>query len=252
MAARLDAYNAYEYRPLYRWGSCFGGNSGTVDQACLALAPGKKNVLLWGDSFAAQYAYGLRKTIDPQAVNLLQATEPACMPTLSVSAQGVASCRNLAAQMETYLRDHKPDLVILSADWLEYSRPPRFPSMISDLRKTIQLLTTSGIHSVLLGPSIQFRTRLPSMLARAHLRGIDPHPDDLLLRDIFVADHAMKSALPEIEGFSFVSVIDHACPQRQCPLMIGDVPLSWDYAHLTAEGSAYVIESLIPALAVGD
>ena len=90
------------------------------------------------------------------------------------------------------------------------------------------------------------------MLARARLRGIDALPGDLVLPDIFVTDSAMKSALPEVEGFSFVSVVDRVCPGRQCPLMVGDVPLSWDHAHLTAEGSVDVTERLVPALALGD
>ena len=48
----------------------------------VAPATGKTNWLLWGDSLAAHYFHGLRKGTDPQAVNILQATQAACMPTL--------------------------------------------------------------------------------------------------------------------------------------------------------------------------
>jgi hypothetical protein len=38
-----------------------------------------------------------------------------------------------------------------------------------------------------------------------------------------------------------VSVVSAICPARQCPLTIGEaIPLAWDHAHLTAEGSEYV------------
>ena len=41
------------------------------------------------------------------------------------------------------------------------------------------------------------------------------------------------------------------CPARQCPLTVdGGIPLAWDHAHLTAEGSVYVMERLVPMLGV--
>jgi hypothetical protein len=246
-AAELDAYNNYDYKPLYRFGSCFSPNSGTFDDACLTLAAGKTNVLLWGDSLAAHYFHGLSKAVE--SPNILQATEPACMPTLDAAAQGTASCRGFAAQMLVFFEARKPDLVIMSADWLEYARPPRFDGMIADLRATIARLSASGIRVILLGPAVQFRSRLPSMLARANLRHADASPDDLVLPDIFALDRMMQAALPKADGFSYISVVDAICPQRQCPLTIdGGIPLSWDHAHLTAEGSVYVMSRLAPML----
>jgi SGNH domain (fused to AT3 domains) len=208
-------------------------------------------VLLWGDSYAAQYYHGLDRAIDRERVNLLQATQAACMPTLNASAQGNASCRSFAGQMDALFRDRKPDLVILSADWLEYARPPRFDGMIADLNQTIARINALGVAAVLLGPGVQFRSRLPSMLMRAQLRHIDPLPQDFVLPDIFGLDRMMKAALPAREKFSYISVVDAICPARRCPLTIdGGIPLAWDHAHLTAEGSAYVMESMMPMLGV--
>jgi hypothetical protein len=154
--------------------------------------------------------------------------------------------------MEMFFRDHRPDLVILSADWLEYARPPRFDGMIADLRQTISRLNGAGIAVVVLGPAVQFRARLPSMLMRAHLRDIDARPEDFVLPDIFPLDRMMKAALPAHEKFSYVSVVDAVCPARQCPLTIdGGIPLAWDHAHLTAAGSVYVMEKVVPMLGLG-
>ena len=137
----------------------------------------------------------------------------------------------------------------MSADWLEYARPPRFDSMIADLRQTISKLDGLGIPVMLLGPAVQFRSRLPSMLMRAHLRDIDARPDDFVLPDIFSLDQRMKAALPAHDRFSYISVVDAICPARQCPLTIeGGIPLAWDHAHLTAEGSVYVMDRLVPML----
>src|ERR1700687_4577438 len=238
-----------QYPPLYRVRSCFSPVGDVLGDACLGLASGKTNVLLWGDSLAAHYFHGLRKTTDPEAVNMMQATQAACMPTFNAAAQGIAACRSFATQMDAFFRDRNPDLVILSADWLEYARPPRFDGMIADVRQTISQLNGLGAAVVLLGPAVQFRTRLPSMLLRAHLRNVDADPSDFVLPDIFSLDQKMKAALPAHARFSYISVVDAICPTRQCPLTIdGGIPLAWDHAHLTAEGSVYVMERLVPML----
>jgi peptidoglycan/LPS O-acetylase OafA/YrhL len=247
--AQLDAYDNYDYAPLYRAGTCFSPTDGTFGAACLGLATDKTNVLLWGDSLAAHYFGGLNRSLHTSAVNIMQATQAACMPTLDAVAQGDASCRGFAAQMEAFFADHKPDLVVMSGDWLEYSRPPRFDGMIADIRTTVARLGALGIRVVLLGPAVQYRSRLPSMLVRARLRGADARPEDLVLPDIFALDRMMQAALPASETYSYVSVVDAVCPARQCPLTIeGGVPLSWDHAHLTAEGSAYVMGKVVPRL----
>jgi peptidoglycan/LPS O-acetylase OafA/YrhL len=248
-ASQLESYNSYNYQPLFRSGSCFTQSFGTFDEKCLELAPGKTNVLLWGDSYAAQYFHGLSKSVDPQGVNILQATQAACMPTFAAASQGVASCRDFAARMDSFFQSSKPDLVIISADWLEYSRTPRFDGMIADLKQTIARLNNRGIAVVLFGPPVQFRSRLPSMLMRAQLRGVDLRADDFVLADIFALDARMRAALPSRDKFSYLSVVNAICPTRQCPLTIGaDIPLAWDHAHLTAEGSEYVMGRLAPML----
>jgi hypothetical protein len=171
------------------------------------------------------------------------------MPTLNSAAQGLPSCRDFAAQMETFFGDRKPDLVIMSADWLEYGRSSRFGGMIADIKQTIAALNGRGIAIALLGPSVQFRSRLPSMLLRAHLRQIEPRPEDFILPDIFSFDERMRAALPESAKFSFVSIVTAVCPARQCPITVGEgIPLSFDHAHLTAEGSAFVAAKIARVL----
>jgi peptidoglycan/LPS O-acetylase OafA/YrhL len=249
VALQLSSYNDYDYQPLYRSGSCFASAGGVLDDSCLALAPGKTNVLLWGDSLAAHYLSGLGKVADPQSVNILQATQPACMPTFNATARSAASCRAFVGQMEAFFRDRRPDLVILAADWLEYARPPRFDGMIADLKQTISRLNGLGVPVILFGPAVQFRSRLPSMLMRARLRQVDARAEDFVLPDIFALDQMMKAALPAQARFSYISVVDALCPARQCPLTTdGGIPLSWDHAHLTAEGSVYVMDRLAPML----
>ena len=102
----------------------------------------------------------------------------------------------LRRKWTAFFRDRKPDLVIMSADWLEYARPPRFDGMIADLGQTISKLNGLGIAVVLLGPAVQFRARLPSMLMRAHLRAVEARPEDFVLPDIFALDRQDEGRAP--------------------------------------------------------
>jgi peptidoglycan/LPS O-acetylase OafA/YrhL len=250
VAQRLESYDGYDYEQLYRQNTCFAPASGVFGDDCLGIAPDKTNVLLWGDSLAAHYFHGLRQITDPQSLNILQATEPACMPSLNTD-RGIAFCRGFAEQMDHFFAGRKPDLVIISADWLEYGHSPRFEDMVADVRQTIATLNASGIAVVLLGPAVQFKSRLPPMLVRAHLRHVEPVPADFVLPGIFAFDEMMKAALPAHQKFVYVSVLDAICPARQCPLTLpGDIPLIWDQDHLTAEGSVYAMQRLMPMLGV--
>jgi peptidoglycan/LPS O-acetylase OafA/YrhL len=248
-ALQLESYNSYNFSPVYRNGSCYSPVGYLLGDVCLALAPGKTNLLLWGDSLAAHYFHGLSKAVDPQAVHILQATQAQCMPTLNAAVQSDAACRILAGQMDAFFRDRKPDLVVMSANWLLYGRRSWFNGMIADIKQTISRLNGLGITVVLLGPGVQFKSGLPSILTRAHLRLTDARPEDFVLPDIFSLDEKMKSTLPPSDRFSYISVVDAICPTQRCPLTVDDgIPLAWDHAHLTAEGSAYVAAKLMTAI----
>jgi hypothetical protein len=119
--------------------------------------------------------------------------------------------------------------------------------IIEDLKRSATLIEPSGARVIVLGPAVQFKGVLPAMLLRAHFRGVDTHPDELLLPSIFEIDQKMRAALPNSNGFSYVSVLEAICPEHQCPLTVDDgTPLTVDHAHLTAEGSGYVSAKLMP------
>jgi hypothetical protein len=248
VAAKLDSYSDGEYAHLYNVRTCFDPLGGVFDKACLRLAPDKTNVLLWGDSLAAHYILGLKAAANPDTTNFMQATQPACMPTLNSSEQGIASCVQFARQMQECFLDHHPDVVVIAADWPEYFRRG-FDLIIDDLKRSATLIEPSGARVIVLGPAVQFKGGLPAMLLCAHFRGVDAHLDELLLPSIFEIDQKMRAALPNSNGFSYVSVLEAVCPEHQCPLTVDDgTPLTVDRAHLTAEGSAYVSAKLMPEL----
>lgn len=245
-AARLDAYNNFDQRAAYR-DKCFRLTGEPIDEAtCLTMSRDKPNVLLWGDSHAAHYYPGLAKLAQRQDFNLLQATQAGCTPTFHPHPQAKIWCQQFAEMINPWFETHKPDIAILSGDWMGDVFSPRFDTMIANIRSTTALLNAKGIRVVLLGPAVQFKTGLPDMIIRALNRGAGALPvKDMVRPDIFAGDAKMKAALPNASTFSYVSVVDAVCPQEHCPALIeGGVPLTWDYGHLTSEGSDYVVQRL--------
>jgi peptidoglycan/LPS O-acetylase OafA/YrhL len=245
--AALDAYNHFDQSAAYR-GKCFRLTGDPIDiQECLTMSSQKPNVLLWGDSHAAHYYPGLAQLAQHRGFNLLQATQAGCVPTFHPHQQAKIWCQQFAAMTKPWFDTHRPDIAILSGDWMGDVFSSRFDSMITNIRETAAVLNARGTKVILLGPAVQFKTGLPDLIIRALQRDRQPLPvQDMVRPDIFAGDAKMKAALVDTAMFNYISVVDAVCPNKLCPALVdGNIPLTWDYGHLTSEGSDYVI-SLLP------
>ncbi|NLS56205.1 acyltransferase family protein [Hafnia alvei] len=82
---------------------------------CLKYEPNKKNILLIGDSHAAQYSLAI-KNLYP-GYNIIQATASGCHPW--PNSLGASRCTDMMNYIyDTYIEDKKFDKVIVSAYWL--------------------------------------------------------------------------------------------------------------------------------------
>jgi hypothetical protein len=245
--ARLDAYNTYDESAVYR-GGCFRLNEAPIDQAqCMTMAPDKPNVLLWGDSHAAHYYPGLAVLAKQLGFNLMQATQAGCSPAITPRPEANLWCREFADTTNRWFESHKPDLVIFSGDWMGDVFSSRFDALIANIRTNADTLISHGAHVVVIGPAIQFNTALPTLLIHALSRNPNgPLPvRDMIRPDIFAGDAKMKAALPDTRDFTYISVLDAVCPNQVCPALVdSSVPLTWDYGHLTTEGSIEVVKKL--------
>ena len=121
--------------------------------------PGKRNILLMGDSHAAHYAQALRDAM-PDA-HILQATAAGCRPL--VTGKGMARCR---AVIDMAFRDtdlKQVDGVILSALWLDFEE--------QRLIDTIAYLRQRKVPVVVIGPSVEYDLDLPTLIVRATQEG---------------------------------------------------------------------------------
>jgi peptidoglycan/LPS O-acetylase OafA/YrhL len=238
-ADRLASYLSYDDSEVYRKGSCFlfGHQDRLSDfdvSRCLQPTSDKPNVLLVGDSHAAHLWSGL--TAEFPSVNVMQATSTGCKPVLG--GKGERTCVDLiGATLGSFLQSNRPDVIILSGRWIE--------SDIPDVMRTLKALASKARQVIVMGPTVEYSMPLPRLLAqvsdgRAPSLLVDARQPDQQEtdRDLAVAVRAA--------GADYVSAYHLLCANdgAPCQTEVSDVPVQWDYGHLTAQGSRLVARKL--------
>jgi peptidoglycan/LPS O-acetylase OafA/YrhL len=238
-AIQVASYLDYDSAKYFRDGKCFISSEYKYSDydfsQCLREDPGKKNYLLFGDSHAAHLWYGLSTKLD--GVNLLQATASGCKPTLDQSLLTAATCKQMMSYVyKDYLPSHRVDRLLIAARWQSEDELP--------LSRSLDWLKDRGITVVLFGPMLQYDMALPRLLAFS-IRGHDQAIPDEHRVDQRALDDAM-SELAEQKGVEYVSFYRSLCGPRSCEeFAVKDVPLQFDYGHLTKEGSLLVAQKVI-------
>lgn len=234
----VGSYADYRTKPQhpyqFRGGTCFASEGQQYDRArCLTLRTGQPNVIVMGDSHAAQYwrAIALRFPL----VNVVQATASGCRPTLAF--KGRDRCVSV---MKLVLNDivRRPDVVgvVLAGRWRG--------SEVASLTDTVSYLRKLGLAVTVIGPTTEYSVDMPRILARSMLAGDPSRISVLLKRSRFDLDRRMKP-LVENAGGQYLSETELECPKGNCQLFDGDGgPYHFDYGHLTFTASKEVIRSL--------
>jgi peptidoglycan/LPS O-acetylase OafA/YrhL len=234
-------FSTYDAGPSFRTGTCFltldaKDHSAFDPQRCLAMSSDKTNVLLLGDSHAAHLYAGLAADT---SINVLQATASGCKPLIDNG--GNEKCVALfSGIVQQFLPTHKIDVVVVSARWAEKDIKP--------LVETIAVLSKSTPSVVIVGPMIEYDRSLPRILAGAMYQD-----DNSLILSHRKAepeslDRMLETALSSTKS-RYISVFKTLCDSHACAVWAKDnVPLQFDYGHLTAEGSVYLLSKMHDAI----
>jgi len=238
-AIQAVRYLDYDRKLPYREGTCFltdGAAFSTFDRAkCLSTVPGEENVLLYGDSQAAQLWPGL-STVFPN-VHFLQATAVACVLPVHPPPGTLPGCRDLADFMHNDFLPHAHiTAVLLGGRWDEGTLPI--------LTEQVAWFQQRGIAVYVAGPVPDYSQPLPRLLAvslRDHnpafiASHLNPEPRALDLKIAALARDRWH--VPYISYFD--NLCTPACPNYAAP----GVPLYFDGHHLTAEGSILFAQTI--------
>ena len=252
-AAKIAEYANYDFSDYWRARTCFLMDQLPADfkvDECASKRSGATNILIWGDSQAAHYVYGLKEIASKDGLNIMQATYATCPPIFDFDNDFNSNCRLFNDGVKSVLKSRLPDAVILSARWWFYIGRYGYDAILDDLRKTVFQLTGLGIKVFLFGPSIEYKRALPTLLYRYALVGVDRfNSAQYLNHDIFEVDERMNKAFSDIPNVYFISILKSVCVSDTCPAVVEDtVPMQFDLQHLTAPGSVFVINKLYPAI----
>ena len=258
---RLMRYNPDTIAGFYRTHQCFiQPKDKFVDpEACLTFDPDRVNVVLYGDSLAAQYSGSLREYLDPKRYNLIQLNAGGCAPFVGMDLPIPKNCNALNNTFRDLL--DRADVVILSGNWRYYMEagvsqpvPPEqqgrgFANAFDGwLDGTLSLVAAHGIPLLLFGPTLEFPAPLEPSLARfelTHMAADKPKPRP----DVFPADAYMQALAQRYRNVHYVSVLKAVCEGTDCLLKANDdTPIVWGIVHFTPEGSRLVLHKVSPAL----
>jgi peptidoglycan/LPS O-acetylase OafA/YrhL len=239
-ALQAASYLNYQMKEPFREGKCFIGSDNTFadfdKSACMTESDSKPNVLLLGDSEAAQLWPGMRQAM-PQ-VQTLQATAAFCKVFVEEPPTVRPACRDLAQfAFGDYLLTHRVDAVFYIGHWFEVDLPR--------IAESILWMKEHGIRVFLFGPVIDYDDLFPRVLATA-LR--DHRPDSIaahIVPEPRLLDAKLKSLAGEQWHVPYISYFDNLCTP-DCPWYgAPGVPLLFDERHLTAAGAVLFVKSMV-------
>ncbi|MBV9829171.1 MAG: acyltransferase [Alphaproteobacteria bacterium] len=242
-AEKFAAFEHYQPDASMRLGTCFLASDFNAfsfyqPATCLKIAPDRPNVLILGDSHAAHLWPGFVAAYPN--INFLQATASGCKPVRHPV--GEARCTEMVRYiLDDFLPAHHLDAIILSARWLPADVGPAV-DMAASLRQYATRVVISG-------PIEEYDQALPRLLAHAVAVGQDPtswamrhlRPDPQQTDALFAA-----AKLPP--GVAYVSVYWTLC-HPTCQVTTGnDLPLQFDYGHLTLAGATLLAREIGPQI----
>ncbi len=235
---RVAGYAGYQKTPdhaaQFLDGTCFV-SLGEVYQRekCLKLSTVKPNMLVFGDSHAAQYWQALVERFP--AWNVIQATGAACRPMHGVSTEG--HCNDFVPFiLDRFLVENRVDAVILAGRWLDGED--------EIVEETVRTLMKRGIAVTVIGPVVEYEGEVPRLLADAMMKG-DPAligAKRLLERD--ERDEKLAKVV-KATGATWVSAREIECPTGWCRLFdLDGGPFHFDYGHVTLSAARFMMQAV--------
>jgi peptidoglycan/LPS O-acetylase OafA/YrhL len=195
---------------------------------CVTVVEGKPNVLIVGDSHAADLyatlvsAYG--------TVNFLQVTGAGCTPFSS--ARVTRQCHALLYLALSFARAHRLDAIIMAAAW---------PETYYGIGQDIAQLKSFSQKVILVGPPVEFTADVSKIIQRRpELEPFDAYMADHLEPATRAFDRQM-AAFARSNGADFISYVDLYCGNGICPALdeSGEL-LILGNSHLTVPGARYL------------
>jgi len=231
---------------------------------------GTLDYVFWGDSHMAMLAPELATALGREGPRSgVSIAMPDCPPLASVIIAGHKNqerCHAFADAAMAAIERHRPKVVVISARWALLESDVRAPGSgersraILDLRtrmpltftdalmRTLEKVSASGAHTIVVGPVPEIDYDVPATLVRS-LMGFGRMPP-VSRRDFDKRQGRVLNALRRIQTLKGVTVVyPHTvlCNSDTCGVVDGNRSLYMDDDHLSPFGSARIVAMIYSA-----
>ncbi|NYT63473.1 acyltransferase [Alcaligenaceae bacterium] len=233
----------YDYKNGYQEGTCFlrpEQDQRAFDNCADTAGTDKRIMLLWGDSHAAHLYPGVQAKYGG-SWTIRQRTASGCPPIPGMDIADRIHCKGINTSVLDEIKTEVPEIVVLAAAWSEYDW--------NRLGNTVQALRLYGVSRiVMVGPVPQWQDGLPKQLLQEFrsnpLEKVLPkRMPSALNKSLFELDRKL-AAFASSAGVTYISALGILCDDNGCLTRVGDEPgelTAWDYGHLTAAASQYLV-----------
>lgn len=205
---------------------------------CLPIQKGKRNILLIGDSHAAQYYPALKVHFALKGINLGHASASSCLPLKTAEGPGPGHCEDLLNFVfNELLPENARDIesVIISANWVD--NPHGKEQLLKDIKHTTAYLDKLGIEYIILGQTETYKIDFSSIAAREYEYGIQNSEDylDAETKDI---NEYLKAGLKD-------KYIDLFRVKHIRKISANYIPYMSDQNHLTSFGVEQLLKGAV-------
>lgn len=210
----------------------------------------KVRVMLWGDSHAQQFYYGLSKVLPP-SLSILQVTSSGCAANLPErNAEGYKYCNHSNEFALEVIAKEKPQILVI-AQLEQHDVKNSFPDLASKAKAL-------GVKKVIIiGPVPRYDRFLNQIIIRKFWNNTPRRVTDNLMPEPFKTDDSLAAKYSAGQGgFQYLSALKVFCNADGCMTYLGDDLkeglVTFDYGHLSPAASIYFAKTALAPLIMKD
>lgn len=233
--------NHVDKKSQFSGGCCFVSSADKGLQTynadkCLKLSGTKDNILLLGDSHAAQYSLSLKNALKDSDINVMQATSSGCSPVKRLN--GEIRCSEVMDFVyNRFIQQNagRIDGIVLAANW-EVNSAAGNTTVLADIQNTIKFFEKLKIPVIVLGQIETFHISYSLIAAKEYEYNIALSEKYLKMNSYRIND-LLRSKLKNY----YINIINPKIPA----LYQHKVPYMFDYSHLTQIGAEARISKIL-------
>lgn len=200
-------------------------------EVCLKKSDERKNILLIGDSHAAEFYGSMRDVL--KEYNIMQATASGCMPLDKTT--GPNRCTDLINYIyNDYLKKNKVDYIFISANWTDYKKSDISERLIS----TAQNIGKNRVF--IIGQTKVFNINFYRIAQKVKENKID----NLVTLTSKTIDKKLSDALKKSD-VRYVDIFNFNCKKDTCTYLDENkTPMMFDQNHLTKKWADRYVEHI--------